>query len=108
MVHAGAVQLGPLRPAQGARPDVTTGSGNQFGGKRRRGACSKVKVFALNAQTKPNWPTKCFTSCQYSLYTLKQGSKIVQILKILYDSGTTLAGVEASDEMEAKTYESND
>jgi hypothetical protein len=32
----------------------------------------------------------------------------VRILKILYDSGTTLAGGEASDEMGEKDYANND
>jgi len=56
----------------------------------------------------PNWPTKCFAYVR-TVYTLKAGFQDWYIIvKILYDSGTTLAGVEASDEMEAKTYESHD
>ena len=67
-----------------------------------------VKVFAPNAQLNARLANKMLHITPYSLRPETGFQDWYRILKILYDSATTLAGVEASDELEAKTYESHD
>ena len=86
---------------------IAGGSGNQFRGKGRREDCSRVKFFAPNTQTNAGLANRMLRM-RCSLHPEIGFQKIVHFLRILYDSGTTLAWVKASDEMEGRIYESND